>query len=125
VHAYHYTLDVAAGLATLGAAPDDAYGGWWMLPAAPAESTGAMIARFAASLGRPIAIERVPGFVFAAMGLFMPMMRELAEMQYQFAEPFLVDDARFRARFGGAATPLDQGAAATVAWAREAFAPGR
>src|SRR5690242_15382141 len=28
-HTYHYTLDVAAGLAQLGEAPDDAYGRWW------------------------------------------------------------------------------------------------
>ena len=44
-------------------------------------------------------------------------------MQYQFEEPFLVDDARFRARFGDTVTPLDEGARATVAWAREAFQP--
>ncbi len=125
VHTYHYTLDVAAGLAALGEAPDDAYGQWWMLPVAPAESSRAMIERFAATLGRAVAIERVPGFVLAAMGLFMPMMRELREMQYQFEQPFRVDDARFRARFGDAVTPLDTGARATVAWAREAFAPGR
>jgi hypothetical protein len=121
VHTYHYTLDVAAGLATLGEAPDDAYGQWWMLPAAPAQSSRAIIERFAAALGRPIAIERVPGFVLAAMGLFMPMMRELREMQYQFNEPFLVDDARFRARFGGTATSLDEGARAMTAWAQGAF----
>jgi nucleoside-diphosphate-sugar epimerase len=125
VHTYHYTLDVAAGLATLGAAPDDAYGRWWMLPAAPAETTSAMIERFAATLGRPISVERVPGFVLGAMGLFVPMIRELREMSYQFEEPFLVDDSRFRARFGGSATPLDEGARAMVAWAREAFATGR
>lgn len=124
VHTYHYTLDVAAGLATLGEAPDDAYGQWWMLPASPAETSRAMIERFAATLGRPVAIERMPGFVLGALALFMPMIRELREMQYQFEEPFLVDDSRFRARFGGAATPLQEGAKATVKWALEAYAPG-
>jgi nucleoside-diphosphate-sugar epimerase len=123
VHTYHYTLDVAAGLAALGEAPDDACGQWWMLPAAPAESSRATIERFAAALGRPIAVDRVPGLVLGAMGLFMPMIRELREMQYQFEEPFLVDDARFRARFGGTATSLDEGARATVAWAVQTYAP--
>jgi nucleoside-diphosphate-sugar epimerase len=124
-HTYHHTHDVAAGLAALGAAPEDACGGWWMLPAAPAESTRAMIDRFAAVLGRPVAVERVPGLVLAAMGLFVPFMRELREMSYQFAEPFLVDDARFRARFAVAPTPLDAGARAMVEWARAHYPAGR
>jgi hypothetical protein len=40
-------------------------------------------------------------------------------MAYQWEEPFVVDDARFRARFGELATPLDVAARETVAWARE------
>jgi hypothetical protein len=40
-------------------------------------------------------------------------------MVYQFEEPFLVDDARFRARFGDLATPFDEAARETVEYARE------
>jgi hypothetical protein len=35
---FHMSWDVAAGLATLGTAGDDAYGRPWMLPCAPAET---------------------------------------------------------------------------------------
>jgi nucleoside-diphosphate-sugar epimerase len=122
-HTYHYTLDVAAGLATLGEAPDDAYGGWWMLPAAPAGTTTDMIRRIGKVLGREPKIERVPGFVQSVMSLFMPIMRELREMHYEFATPFVTDDARFRARFGAVPTPLDDGVRAMVEWAREVYAP--
>ena len=38
IHTYHYIPDVAAGLAALGTAADDAYGRPWMLPCAPAET---------------------------------------------------------------------------------------
>ena len=38
-HTYHHVADVAAGLAQLGAAPDDVFGGVWMLPCAPAVTT--------------------------------------------------------------------------------------
>ncbi len=120
-HTFHYTLDVAEGLATLGEAPDDACGSWWMLPAEPAETSGAMIRRFATALGRPIGVERVPALALAAMGWFVPMIREIREMAYQFEAPFRCDDRRFRARFAPATTPLEQGAAATVAWARGAY----
>jgi len=40
IHTYHYIPDVAAGLATLGMAGDDAYGRPWMLPCAPRRRCG-------------------------------------------------------------------------------------
>jgi hypothetical protein len=45
-------------------------------------------------------------------------------MAYQWEEPFVVDDARFRARFGDLATPLDAAARETVAYARARVAAG-
>ena len=123
VHAHHYTFDVAAALATLGTAPDDVTGRWWMLPAAPAVTPRVLIGAFAEALGRPIAIERVPGFMIGVLGLFMPFMRELGEMNYQWTEPFLVDDRRYRERFGASPTAIADGTRATVAWAREHY-PG-
>jgi hypothetical protein len=42
-------------------------------------------------------------------------------MAYQWEEPFEVDDAKFRARFGDLATPRDEAARQTVAWGRATF----
>jgi nucleoside-diphosphate-sugar epimerase len=121
-HTYHHVADVAAGLAALGAAGEDVLGRPWMLPCAPAPTTRALVGKLAEALGRPIRFTRVPGFALRAVGLFSPLVRELAEMSYQWDEPFVVDDRRFRAHFGAQPTPLEEGARATVAWAREAFA---
>ena len=49
-------------------------------------------------------------------------MRELSEMLYQWEEPFVVDDSRFRARFGARATPPDAAAQATAEWALSHYA---
>jgi hypothetical protein len=46
------------------------------------------------------------------------MMRELAEMAYQFDEPFILDTTRYEATFGAAGTPLADAVAATIAWYR-------
>jgi nucleoside-diphosphate-sugar epimerase len=120
VHTYHFTRDVAAGLATLGL--DASADGLWMLPCAPAVTTGEMVRLLAAALGQDVPrMSRMPGWLIAVVGFFMPILRELKEMAYQFEEPFVVDDARFRARFGVTATPLEQGARETVAWGREAL----
>ncbi len=116
-HTFHFSRDVAAGLATLGL--DAGAGGLWMLPCAPAITARELVARCAAALGRPIPIRRMPPLAVAAAGLVVPIVRELREMAYQWEEPYLVDDARFRARFGDLATPLDEAAHETVAYARE------
>ena len=47
------------------------------------------------------------------------MMREVAEMTYQWKKPFVLDDGKWRARFGGEATPLQAGVDATARWAME------
>lgn len=119
VHTYHYIPDVAAGLATLGAAADDDCGRPWMLPCQPAGTLRALAGRCV----RPLAIGRIPPALLRAMGLFVPLVREMNEMAYQWEAPFVVDDARFRARFGAAPTALEEAARATLAWARAAYGP--
>lgn len=109
VHTYHYIPDVAAGLATLGEAPEDALGRAWMLPCQPAGSLRDLVARFSQALGRPIAVGAVPKLVLRAMGLFVPLVREMNEMLYQWDEPFVVDDRRFRERFGARHARLGPG----------------
>jgi nucleoside-diphosphate-sugar epimerase len=121
-HTYHYTLDVAAGLAALGEAPDDVTGRWWMLPAAPAESSLAMLARLSRVLGRELKLRNLPPLVLSALGLFVPILRELREMGYQWDEPFVVNDARFCARFPLVPTTLDAGVVAMAEWARRYYA---
>lgn len=121
-HTYHYTLDVVAGLAALGEAGDDVTGRWWMLPAAPAVTSAEMIARVGRALGRELKVQPLPPWLLGAMGLFMPLLRELAEMAYQWEEPFTVNDARFRARFRLEPTPLETGVPALVEWAKKHYA---
>ena len=118
-HTYHFIPDVAAGLAALG--QDAGVDGTWMLPCQPAEPTRALVDRLATALGRPIAATRMAPLLVKALGLVMPIVRELGEMAYQWEEPFEVDDARFRARFGDLAAPRDEAARQTVAWGRATF----
>jgi hypothetical protein len=50
------------------------------------------------------------------LGLVSPMMRELAEMSYEFDEQFVLDTSKYRSTFGTAGTPLAAAIGATVAW---------
>lgn len=119
-HAFTYGPDVAVGLATLGAsAPERSR--IWHLPTLPARSMDDWARALGAELGRDVRVSRVPGWAVAVMGVFSPMIRELAEMRYQWEEPYLVDDSAFRAAFGVEPTPFEEQVRATAAWARATY----
>ena len=121
VHTYHYVPDVAGGLMALGTADADVCGKSWMLPCAPAVSLREHARRFARHLGRPVEVVPAPRWIMGLMGLFVKPVREMAEMRYQWEEPFVIDDSRFRERFGAVPEDVDEAARATVAWATEAY----
>jgi nucleoside-diphosphate-sugar epimerase len=123
LHTYSFTPDVARGLVALGSRKDTA--GVWMLPVQPAESTRAVVARFASALGRDIPIASLPTWLVRAVGVFDPTMRELAEMTYQWKQPYTVDDAKFRSTFGFGATAWDEAVAQTMSWAVAAWGSER
>ena len=116
-HTYSYVPDVAAGLATLGTDPRAA-GQVWHLPGPPTVTTRALLDLLAAEVGHPVAIRSVPKLALRALGLVNPMMRELAEMAYQFNEPFILDTSKYESTFRAAGTPLADAVTATVAWYR-------
>jgi nucleoside-diphosphate-sugar epimerase len=118
LHTYHYIPDVAVSLAALGAAPQDACGLAWMLPCAPAGTLRELVGRLSAHLGREVRVQAAPRWLMKVLAPFVPLVRELDEMAYQWEGPFVVDDARFRSRFGLGPTDTDEAARATVAWAR-------
>ena len=120
-HTWHYIPDVAAALAALGEGPDAAFGHVWILPAAPPVTTRELIGRLAAAAGEQTAVERVPRIALSLLAVFIPMLREMLEMDYQWEEDFIVDDGRFRATFGLEPTPLDEAARQTAAWAIETY----
>jgi hypothetical protein len=87
-----------------------------MLPCRPAESLRDLVRRLEMPLGAPIALTVLPDWMRALLSVFMPPLREMPEMQYQWEEPFIVDDRHFRERFGVLPEDADLAATATVAW---------
>ncbi|HUZ51354.1 MAG TPA: hypothetical protein VMU94_02345 [Streptosporangiaceae bacterium] len=52
-------------------------------------------------------VRAVPSAVLRAAGLFSPLMRELAETRYQFAEDFVMDSSAAQRTFGLTPAPWD------------------
>lgn len=114
-HTYTYAPDFARALITLSE-QEAAYGRAWHVPNTETISTRAMLQQFEAAMRHPIASRVVSPLMLSLAGLFVPIVREMNEMAYQFNEPFCVDDSQFRAAFGAQTTPLAEAVAATVAW---------
>jgi hypothetical protein len=52
------------------------------------------------------------------LGLFNPLLREVAEMLYEFNEPFVVDSSKFVQAFGDIATSHHEAVQQTLEWYR-------
>ncbi|MEK7704383.1 MAG: NAD-dependent epimerase/dehydratase family protein [Myxococcota bacterium] len=123
LHSYHYIPDVAAGLAALGT--DAEAEGIYMLPCQPAETTRALATRLAAALDHTVTVSRMSPLLLKVLSFAMPIVRELGEMSYQWEESFVVDDAKFRARYGALVTVADEAARTTAEWGRALVTPAR
>jgi nucleoside-diphosphate-sugar epimerase len=117
-HTYTYISDIGKGLVTLGER-EEALGRAWHLPSQRTVTTRAFIEMIFKETGHRPRIQPIPSLLLQALGWVNPMMRELAEMRYEFQEAFIVDDSDFVQLFGNHATPLEKAVSLTVAWFRE------
>jgi nucleoside-diphosphate-sugar epimerase len=117
-HTYSYLADIGRGLVTLGER-DEALGQAWHLPNPQTVTTRAFIELICKEAGQKPSIQPAPRLLIQGLGLVNPLMRELAEMLYEFEEPFVVDSTRFEKAFGQVATPLEEAVRVTTRWYQE------
>ena len=80
-------------------------------------TTRALLDLVAGEVGHPVAIRSVPKLAVRGLALINPMMRELAEMGYEFEAPFSwTQEIPVHVRGGWHSLP--SAIAATVAWYR-------
>jgi nucleoside-diphosphate-sugar epimerase len=107
-HTWSFTGDVAR-LAVMVSSDDRAWGRAWHTPSGPPRTQRDAIGDLARVAGRaPVPVRAVPAAVIRAAGLFSPLMRELSETRYQFAEDFVMDSTAAQQTFGLEPTPWDQ-----------------
>jgi nucleoside-diphosphate-sugar epimerase len=113
-HSWSYIPDVAATLATLGTDPR-AEGRAWHVPTTPARSQRQALADLARALGiEPGGVSGVPWPLLRAVGVAVPIVRELVDIRHQWDAPFVLDSAETTEVFGLAPTPWDDVVRATV-----------
>ena len=99
VHNMGYTPDLAMGTAILGNTPD-AYNQIWNLPTDSEKITGeGWINLFAKEMNTSNKYQVLPNWLIKVLGLFIPIMKELPEMNYQYDRDYFFDSSKFNRRF--------------------------
>ena len=118
LHTYSYVPDIADGLATLGT-DARAVGEVWHLPGPETVTTRALLDLVADQVGHPVEVRKMPKVALRALGLVNPLIRGLAEMEYEFEAPFVLDATKYESTFGlSDTTSLTVAVAETLAWYR-------
>lgn len=112
-HSISYIPDVAATIAAV-ITQNHSGGKTWLVPNAPAVTQRRIVEIFADAAGSAARVTTVPRSIITLGGVFNPMARELREIWYQFAEPWVTDSSHTETVLGVRATSLTEGAAATI-----------
>lgn len=99
IHNLTFVPDAARGTAILGNTPD-AFNEVWHLPTDKTPVTGRQwIGLFAGALQVKPKYTVLPVWMLGVLGIFVPVMKELKEMAYQYDRDYFFDSSKFDQRF--------------------------
>lgn len=114
IHSFTYTPDAAKATALLGNT-EDAWNQVWHLPTDPAKINGRqLVSLFAREMKQPDKVMVIRMWLLKVLGIFMPLMREMPEMMYQYDRDYYFDSTKFQQRFGMSPTSYEDGVKAIV-----------
>jgi nucleoside-diphosphate-sugar epimerase len=114
-HTFTYTPDAAKATALLGNT-SEAFNQSWHLPTSAKALTGKeWISLFAAEMGVEPKYFVLPKWLLGAMGVFVPFMKELHEMVYQYDRDYIFSSRKFEEHFNFTPTTPEEGVRKTVA----------
>lgn len=108
-HSFTYTPDAGKATALLGN-NDSAYNQVWHLPTAPKPLTGKeWIDAISKEMGVKSKSLVLSMFLLKIMAPFVPVMKELKEMVYQYDRDYVFDSSKFESQFDFIPTPYNEG----------------
>ncbi|MDX2161653.1 MAG: NAD-dependent epimerase/dehydratase family protein [bacterium] len=116
-HSFTYTKDFGKALVILGE-HDQAFGQAWHVPTNPPLTQRELITMIYQAAGTEPKMRGASTLMMRALGLFVPAVKEMVEMMYEFNKPFILDSSKFTTQFGMTATPHQDAVRETVAWFR-------
>ncbi len=108
-HSFIYTPDAAKATAILGNTAD-AFNQVWHLPTDDQVLTGReIVSLFNREMEASKKVMVVPMFMIRLLGIFIPFMREMPEMMYQYDRDYIFDSSKFVRRFSFKPTSYEDG----------------
>lgn len=113
-HSFTFTPDAAKATALLGNTPD-AYNQVWHLPTDKNTLTGReFIGLYASEMNARTKVSVLPMWLIKILGLFIPIMKEMPEMMYQYDRDYFFDSSKFDRKFNFKTTTYKEGVKASV-----------
>jgi nucleoside-diphosphate-sugar epimerase len=113
-HSFTYTPDAAKATALLGNT-GDAYNTVWHLPTDKNVLTGReFIELFSREMKVKNKVTVMPMWVLKILRIFVPVLKEMQEMMYQYDRDYFFDSSKFDKRFNFKTTTYQEGVKATV-----------
>lgn len=107
-HSFTYTPDAAKAIALLGNR-EDGFGRVWHLPTTSDKLTGQdWVGRCAMHLETKPKVMVLKKWMLRLMGVFVPLMAEIANMSYQYEVDYFFDSADIEKTYGIKPTPIDE-----------------
>jgi nucleoside-diphosphate-sugar epimerase len=113
-HSFTYTPDAAKATAMLGNT-EDAFNTVWHLPTDKNTLTGReFITLFAQEMNVANKVFVMPAWLIRVVGTFIPIMKEMPEMMYQYDRDYFFDSSKFEKKFNFKTTSYQEGVKLTV-----------
>ena len=113
-HSYTYTPDAGKATAMLGNS-ETAYNQVWHLPTAADPMTGKeWIEAIAKEFGVKPRYQVLSRFMIRVLGIFIPVMKEMLEMMYQYDRDYVFNSGKFNREFDFQPTPYAEGIKAII-----------
>ncbi len=108
-HSFTFTPDASRATAILGNT-DHAYNQVWHLPTDSNSLTGReLVGLFAQELNAKPRVRPMPMWLLKILGLFIPIMKEIQEMSYQYDRDYFFDSSKFDRKFNFKTTTYGEG----------------
>jgi len=109
IHNFIYSKDIGKAVALLGNTPDS-YNQIWHLPTTDLKLTNKQwIELMMNAMNKQKKIQTMPDWMINIVGLFMPILKELQDVGYQFKQDYFFNSNKFNTRFNYTPTFPEQG----------------
>ena len=114
-HTFSFVDDYAKAVVSL-TEHDDAFGQVWHIPAAEPITQREFLKIAYEEANKSPKISSLSGKMYNFIALFIPILKEIKELSYQFEKPFIMDHSKYKKKFGLNVTPHREAIRSTLDW---------